>query len=279
LIVRAMGDLQTEACAHFGVVAVRALKAGGQKSVALVDRAGERLVLKLVQVGASEPTALERAQREFDLLAATRHPNIVEVASELALFGSPVDGAAWLEEYLDGADLSDRVGVPWTWSDVAALGLGIAAGISALHRQGVVHRDLSASNIRVLSNGRYKIMDPGFARHTLRSGITVGGQPGTRGFMTPEHLHAFSGPTPASDVFATGALLYLAATGDVPIPWRGDDRDYAARLSVGATVPISSVRPDTPHELGAVIMRALHPQPARRYRNGEYLRAALEAAR
>jgi serine/threonine-protein kinase len=276
--MRSMGDLQTDACAVLGAIAVRPLKAGGQKSVVLVDRGTERLVLKLVQVGVSEPSALERARREFELLTTTSHPNIVKVVSDLVLLGSPPDGAAWLEEYLDGDDLSDLVRVPWEWNRVVDLGLALSAGLAVLHRQGVVHRDLSANNVRVLSSGAYKIMDPGFARHTLRSGITVGGQPGTPSFMTPEHL-TLSGPTPASDVFAAGALMYLAATGSVPIPWRGDDADYAARLGLGLSTPIDRVRDDAPPAVAGVVTRALHPQPARRFRNGDYLHTALEAVR
>jgi serine/threonine protein kinase len=75
-------------------------------------------------------------------------------------------------------------------------------------------------------------MDPGFARHTLRSGLTVGGQPGTPGFLSPEHLGSYSGaPTPSSDVFCVGILVFVALTGELPIPYSGDLTDYLVRLA------------------------------------------------
>ena len=122
-------------------------------------------------------------------------------------------------------------------------------------------------------------MDPGFAKHTLRSGLTVGGQPGTRGFMTPEHLQAYSGsPTAASDVFGCCALVYLAATGHPPVPYKGDDFEYLQRLRTAQHIPLQDARPDLPNGLVAVVERGLHPQPARRYRNGDALQRAFEAA-
>lgn len=275
--MRAIGEVQAEACAQFGVVPTRALKAGGQKVVHLVERDGQAAVLKLVQVGLSEPAVLERARREFDLLASLDHPNIVKVESELLLMGEPVEGAAWLEEYLDGDDFIDLLHAPWSWSEVLELGLAVASGLGALHDRGVVHRDLSGGNVRRLRSGNFKILDPGFARHTLRSGITVGGQPGTPGYMTPEHLQAYSGPTPASDVYAAGTLMYAAATQQLPIPWRGDEADYVRRLHAAVFTPLQNLRPDCPAPLLAVINRALHPQPARRYRNGSRLHDALAA--
>lgn len=271
-------ELMELVCQQLDLEVVSALKAGGQKTVHLVERNGQRQVLKLVEIGSSDPSALQRAHREVELLANTDHRNVVRVTSALIELGDPVVGAAWLEEYLDGEDLSAHLGVQWPDADdVRRLGVDVSAGLGALHRQKVVHRDLSANNVRRLSNGTYKVMDPGFAKHTLRSGLTVAGQPGTPGFMTPEHLQSYSGPTPASDVYALGALMYCAATGNLPIPWRGDDADYIARLADGRFAPIETVRSVFPARLSAVIHQALHPHPVRRFRNGDRLREALES--
>lgn len=279
--VRSLDDLRAAACSQLGLTVKRSLKSGGQKTVALVDQAGVDRVLKLVQVGASDPTVLERSRREFALLANTKHPNVVEVRSDLVMLedsSSTVDGAVWLEEFLDGDDLGDLVAAPWPIDDVRAMGLGVAAGVGALHNQRVIHRDLSANNIRRLGDGSYKVMDPGFAKHTLRSGITVGGQPGTPGFMTPEHLQPYSGPTPASDVFAIGALMYLAATSELPIPYRGDESDYVNRLARAAYAPIRVLRADFPSPLADIVERCLHRHPVRRYRDAGRLQDALETA-
>lgn len=105
----------------------------------------------------------------------------------------------------------------------------------------------------------------------------MGGQPGTPSFMTPEHLQAYSGaPTAASDVFGCAALVYFAATGQPPVPYKGDDVDYLRRLRVATHIPLAQARPDLPIGFVAVIERGLHAQPARRYRNGGALSTALE---
>ena len=202
---------------------------------------------------------------------------MVSVESDLVRLGDPVHGAAWLEEFLDGDDLTGHLGSQWSWTDTARMGLQVADGLAAAHAAGVIHRDLSSNNIRRLSDGTYKVMDFGFARHTLRSGLTVAGQPGTPGFLSPEHLNAYSGlPMPASDVFGVGTLMYAALTGELPIPYTGDEADYVKRLSKVQIIDIALKRPDLTADQQALIRRALHPQPARRFLNGRRLADALK---
>jgi serine/threonine protein kinase len=228
-----------------------------------------------MQIGTSDPTSLERARREFDLLASTPHPNLVRVESDLLAIGEPVEGVAWLEEYLDGVDVTALLGSPWAHDDVLRLGIDVSGALGALHSLGVVHRDLSSGNVRQLTNGHFKVMDPGFAKHTFRTGITVGGQPGTRGFMTPEHVQPYTSPIPPSDVFALGNLMYAAATGALPFPYLGDDGEYVARLLEGRFTPIGALRHALTDSLADTIERALHPHPARRFRSGQRFHSHL----
>lgn len=187
------GALLREACEKLGVRSVRPLRDGGQKLVREVLRGfTERLVLKLVILGSSSPDALQRANREVDLLGSHASPFVVRAASDLIEIGQ-TEAVAWLEEYLDGEDLSQLLGSPWGWRETAHMMTDVAQGLAALHSESIVHRDLSANNVRRVSKGTYKILDPGFARHILRSGLTIGGQPGTPGFLTPEHLNVHSG--------------------------------------------------------------------------------------
>jgi serine/threonine protein kinase len=256
---------------------IRALRDGGQKTVKLVDHAGVERVLKVIAVDSATPDALKRARREVELLGKIDDANVVKVASDLVELGDPVRGAAWLEQYLDGQDLIELVGNPWTWDETYEMARDVASGLAALHAVNVVHRDLSANNIRRTSDGRYVVMDPGFARHTLRSGLTVGGQPGTAGFLSPEHLNMYSGvPNAASDSFCVGILMFLALTGHLPIEVSDG---YLERLSRAETTGIRSLRTDLPDRVVELLQRCLHPQSARRPLDGTQLLEAVEAAR
>lgn len=268
--------LISDALTAFGVTEETRLPGGGQKAVVVVNKGSERLVLKVIEVPGSSPDALKRAEREVELLASIANQHVVAVRSDLLELGSPPVGAAWLEECLDGDDLSASLGPQWNWADAKSMALDVATGLGAAHAKRVVHRDLSANNVRRLADGSYKVMDFGFARYTLRSGLTIAGQPGTRGYASPEHLRSYSGvPTAASDVFCVGILLFAALTGDVPIPYRGDDADYIHRLTRVEMDDLESLRPDLSPGQRAVVARCLHPQPARRYLNGSALADAL----
>lgn len=266
--------LRDEACAALGVLNPVALKHGGQKSVFQVDGP---LVVKVIEVSTSSPDAVRRAEREVELLQGVDSAFVVKVASDLIELGSPTRAVAWLEEYLDGEDLAALLGTQWTWADASTMGVHLSKGLGALHALRVVHRDLSPSNVRKTTAGNYVVMDPGYARHELRSGLTIGGHPGTPGFASPEHLYVYSGsPTPFADVFCVGALMFAALTCEPPIPYRGDEADYVRRLSVVEKGDIRGARPDLSDEQHALIERCLHPQPARRFRNGTDLADALE---
>lgn len=253
---------------------------GGQKVVRHVVRGSDNLVMKVIALRSSAPTTLKRAEREVELLKSLTSPRVVSVESDLITVGNPVHGAAWLEEFLDGDDLTAHLGSPWSWTQAADLGYQVADGLAAAHAAGVIHRDLSPNNVRRLSTGTYKVMDFGFARYTLRSGLTVAGQPGTPGFLSPEHLNAYSGaPMPASDVFGVGILMYAALACEWPIPYNGDEADYVRRLERVEITDICLKRPDLTAEQLAIMRRMLHRQPARRFLNGKRLADALEPFR
>lgn len=268
--------LRDLACVTLGVTNPDPLFVGGQKSVFSVERNDEHLVMKVISIASASPDVLERAEREVELLNQIDDPHIVKVRSELVELGVPASGVAWLEELLDGDDLTSRLGSPWAWDDVREFGIQLADGLGVLHRLHVIHRDLSPNNVRCRLNGTYTIMDPGYARHELRSGLTIGGHPGTPGYASPEHLHPYSGsPTPYSDVFAVGILLFEALTGQVPIPYLNDQADYIRRLQEVRRDDLGALRPDLDEAQIAIVNRCLHPQAARRFKNGSILAEQL----
>ncbi len=269
--------LVDEACSVLGVHSPVELKQGGQKVVYKVDSEGGPRVLKVIEVLTVTDAVLTRAEREVDLLLGIHDDHVVKVRSSLTELGNPRRGVAWLEEFLDGDDLAALQVGGWSWADAWKLGHDVAHGLAALHTRRVVHRDLSPHNVRRCTPGRWVVIDPGYARHELRTGLTVGGQPGTYAFMSPEHLMVHSGsPTAASDVFGVGNLLYFSLTGAPPVPYRQDAADYRRRLAKADHVPIKDLREDLDDAAVGVIERCLHRQPARRYLNGAALVSALE---
>ena len=96
---------------------------------------------------------LERAKREVELLAKVSNAagrRIVAVRSGLATVGDPTQPTAvgWLEELLDGNDLGDLLGTPWTRDATHDLVQGLGEALTYLHELDVVHRDLSPGNVR-----------------------------------------------------------------------------------------------------------------------------------
>lgn len=270
--------LINEACDALDVSDPQQVFVGGQKAVYRVDDDGEAVVLKVIALESARPDVMPRAQREVELLQEIDNPHLVKVTSDLVTLGNPVNGVAWLEEYLDGEDLEDVFDQLVDWVDAAEMGLHVARGLAPMHERRVVHRDLSPRNVRRRSDGSYVVLDPGYARHELRSDLTIGGQPGTPGYASPEHVEAYSGvPTAFSDVFCVGILLFRALCGEVPIPHRGDDADYMRRLQRVARSVVGDHRADLDVDQVGLIDRCLHPQPARRYRNGSALAEAIEA--
>jgi serine/threonine-protein kinase len=271
-------NLIDQACAVLGVQETQKLREGGQKFAAIVDRQGESMVIKVIDLTRANDVeqVLERARRETDLIGEVDHPNVVRLVEPIQELGAdPALGVAWLEEHVQGSDLTDYLRVPWEWRDARQLGLHVARGLSELHSRNVVHRDLSPSNVRRTPDGAYVILDPGYARHLDLTTLTVFGQPGTPGFLSPEHLTR-TGPSPASDVFGVGILMYLALTGDLPIPLTADVAAYEDALRNKQVPSLAVARPDLLPAQVEVVDVCLNRQPARRYLNGADLADHLE---
>lgn len=259
--------LIAEVQAALGTTVLAPLRAGGQKQVYSAELGGIPVVVKVVLIPdtayASEVT--ERARREVELLSTVESPYVLHVLSEAVEIGERPEAVCWVEELLDGADLGDLSDTfPWSPGEVWTLIADVAAGLAACHELDVVHRDLSPGNVRRRANGHFALMDPGFARHLTKTALTGLYQPGTPGYMTPEHVPGGQ-PIPASDIFGLGILAFQALTGVRPVPYTGDDASYYELLRRGQAPGVRTVRADVPESLAAVVDRCLRRQPARRY--------------
>ncbi|WP_422745369.1 serine/threonine-protein kinase [Mycobacterium sp. WMMD1722] len=254
------------------------LTSGGQKIVLAGELAGAPAVAKIVLVpdGPTADTVVERAHREVDVLAAVSSPNVVPLLTEAVEIGDRPEAICWAEERLTGSDLTPLLRAPWGEDDVWALLTDLAAGLAACHELEVVHRDLSPGNVRKTDDGRYVLMDPGLAKHLAKTALTGQFQPGTLGFMSPEHVPG-GRPTPASDIFAVGILAYAALTATLPVAPGADEADYHNRLRTESCPDVAALRSDITDELASIVNRCLNRQPARRFLDGVELAEAIAA--
>jgi serine/threonine protein kinase len=271
-------ELVDAALAALGMDAASPLRPGGQKLVYKGTFNGADAVAKIVILppGPSALVALERAHREVELLAAVESNHVVKVLTDAIEIEDPPQAVCWVEEYLDGDDLTSLLTRKWGDDEVAVLLKDVAAGLAACHELEVVHRDLSPGNVRALTNGRFTVMDPGLARHLERTAITGVFQPGTLGFRSPEHVPGGE-PIPASDVFGLGILAFYARTGTFPVDPTGPEAAYYRRLAEGQARPITDLEPGVADDIADIIDTCLQRQPARRYLDGHEVLKRMDA--
>jgi len=262
----------------------RVLEKIGEGGMGVVYRAhDERLdrdvALKVLPAGTlADDTARKRLRREALALARLNHPQIESVYD----FDTQGEVDFLVMEYVPGATLAGRlVNGALEEPEVLRLGQQVAAALEEAHGLGVVHRDLKPGNIKVTPKGQVKVLVFGLAallRPASDSDPTrTASETGTAGtvpYMAPEQLRGQS-PDARSDIWALGVTLYEMASGTRP--FRGETAFELSSAILGWNpLPLP---PDVSAELGAVILRCLEKEPAKRYQGAGDLRAALEAVR
>jgi serine/threonine protein kinase len=191
-------------------------------------------------------------------------------------------------EYIHGEDVRTllqtasmtRAHVPLGYAIMIAS--AAAAGLHYAHERrrpdkrslGIVHRDISPSNILVGYDGSIKVVDFGIAKATTRQETRSGSLKGKVSYMSPEQCKSDSVDR-RSDVYSLGVVLYELAT--TTRLFKGDNDYLVMDQIVNGRVSLPRVRrPDLPNELSAIIMHALAPDPERRYFTADELRVALD---
>ncbi|HEX5397207.1 MAG TPA: protein kinase [Candidatus Limnocylindria bacterium] len=210
---------------------------------------------------------------EARAVAALSHPNLVHV------YDSGISGALsfivmeLLVDYRSlRAILAERQRLPA--DEATALAAEVLAGLRAAHEHGLVHCDVKAGNI-MIGPGPTKLIDFGIARapHVVSAETT---SLGSLHAMAPEQLRGDE-LTPSSDLFAVGAVLYVALTGRVPYP--GDDPEaVVASQEMGRPPAPSTLVDGIAPRLDAVVLQALDADPARRFESAAAMSRALDVA-
>src|SRR5262245_37568139 len=248
---------------HYRVLEVLGRGAMGMVLGAEDPRLGRQVALKVILPWlADEPVLRARFLREARALAAIKHDNVV------AIYSVETDPVSFLAmPRLEGEPLSDRLDrdgqLPM--GDVMRVGREIAAGLAAVHEQGLVHRDLKPSNVWLEgAKGRVKLLDFGLVRDSGNSALATetGAVIGTPAYMSPEQ--ARGEPVDArSDLFSLGCVLYQLATGELPF---GGDTALAALWAIVTHAPMrpETLNPQVPSILSALMRRLLAKSPDER---------------
>src|SRR5436305_5464200 len=253
---------------------IRKLGAGGMANVYLAEdqELGRRVAIKILDDRhAADDSFVERFRREAKNAAGLSHPNIVSIYDR-----GEAEGTYYIAmEFLEGRSLKElivsrgpapiKVAIDYARQILAALG--------AAHKQGIVHRDIKPHNVLVGPQGRLKVTDFGIARSGASQMTEVGSIIGTAQYLSPEQARG-APVDQTSDLYSAGVVLYEMLTGQVP--FTGDTPlEIAMKHLSEIPRPPSELRPEVPHDLDSVVLRALAKDPAELYQSAEEMDADL----
>jgi serine/threonine protein kinase len=273
----------TTADPHLGrvVAGYRIEERIGRGGMGLVYRAEHinlrrRAAIKIIAPELAETSGFrERFNREARIAAALQHPNIVTVYD-----AGEEDGLLYLAmQYIEGSDLSSVLRSqgrlrPYRAIDVCRQ---VAAALDAAHGMGLIHRDVKPAN--VLIEGRTAFLtDFGLTKRVegTQTQLTKAGDVvGTIHYVAPEQIEG--GRVGArTDIYSLGCLLYHCLSGELPF---ARDTDVAVIYAHLSEEPprLTSVRPELPGGLDAVIAKALEKAPERRFQSCADLMSAARS--
>jgi serine/threonine protein kinase len=227
-----------------------------------------RVVVKL----AAGAEAAERLRGEAVATARVTHPNV----STLYDSWTVEQETFAVLRYHDGETLAERIARQGNIAVDEALIITrqLLAALEACHRCGVIHRDVTPSNVLICRDGLVVLLDLGIASVCGEASGTPAGQiSGTPAYISPEQAQGLA-TTAASDLYSLGVTLYEMLVGRVPFV--GRDSAETARLHVvQEPVPPRSLRPALAPALDRLVMRALNKHPADRWPSAAKMLADL----
>lgn len=268
---------------------IRRLAVGGMAELYIARQGGIEGFEKIVALKRVLPHLGEDAQfvqmflAEARIAAALDHPNIVHVTD----IGEEDGEYFFAMEYVHGANLLEVLRrsdvLPLPRACALTIVAGVAAGLHYAHEQlgpdgrpmGLVHRDVSPSNVMISYTGAVKLTDFGIVRAAARTSVTQEGQTkGKAGYMSPEQCCG-DRLDRRSDVFALGILLYEATLG-VRAFYAPNDFAIMGRTARVDYVPPREIDAEYPEGLARIVARAMAKEPTERYPTAEAMQLEIE---
>lgn len=231
----------------------RFIASGGMGEVyaATDSTLGEEVALKVLRPGVSA-----QLDDEVRLARKVTHPGVCRVF-DLSVHRDAERALPFVTmELIDGVSLSNRLRSEGKLGEreVLRVATAVSEALAAAHRAGVVHGDLKPANVLVTPAGRVVITDFGLAR---ASDSSRAADRATPAYLAPEQVEGLP-PTPASDVYALGVMVYELSTG--ALPFDGGNTTEAVRKRLTDAPALAQV----PRSLRALVAACLERDPARR---------------
>jgi len=220
--------------------------------------------------------AVTRFLREAQVHARMTHPNIVTFYHATQLNGQLV----MTTELVEGTTLAARRELgPLPVAEALNFLSQVLSALGYAHGLGIVHRDVTASNIILTSDGGVKLTGFGLAKAAQDPQLT---QPGTvlgsLNYISPEQIKGSTKLDGRTDIYSTGVVLYEALTGRRPFHRKSQFELMVAHMSELAPAP-SMVNPDVPAELSEIVLTAMAKEPSARFQTAEEFRQRLDPSR
>ncbi len=262
-------------------------KLGHYEVVKMIGRGGMGVVLRgfddklqrfvaiklLAPALAGSDTARKRFVREARAAARVRDNHVVGIHEVDESGAVPY----LVMEFIAGTSLDQRIkrGGPMGLKDILRIGVQIAEGLAAAHKQGLVHRDIKPGNILLESDGlRVKITDFGLARAVDDANLTQSGViSGTPSFMAPEQALGETVDHRA-DLFSLGSVLYAMCVGHSPFRATGS-MAVMRRVCDEPHRPIPEIRPEIPEWFCAIVDKLLTKDREGRFNSAKAVADAL----
>lgn len=251
----------------------------GKGGMAVVYKARDlmlerQVAIKVLREDYSSDAAFQAYFRQEAKAAANlAHPNIVTVHD----FGLDGGQLFIVMELVPGMDLKTLLRKRGRFTPEEALPLMIqaCAGIGYAHRAGLVHCDVKPQNLLVTPDMRLKVTDFGIARalSTIKPDEQSEIVWGSPQYFAPEQA-AGAAPSPASDVYSLGVILYEMLTGT--LPFQAATASDLAHLHLEASPPlVSEMVPEISPELEQILLKVLSKEPSQRYRTADQMGRVL----